>query len=116
VKSMEEAMASVKSVEITRAVRNTQIKGLKIKKGQAIGVIDDKDIVAAGPDTVQVLLKSLAEAGAESSEVMTVYYGTDIDAAEAEATANRIRKEYPEKQVEMVRGGQPFYSYIVSVE
>jgi dihydroxyacetone kinase-like predicted kinase len=113
---MEEAVAAVKTVEITRAVRTTQIKGLKINEGQAIGIIDDKDIVAAGDNTTGVLFEAIEKAGAGSAEVITVYYGADVEQTQAEETVGQIRSKYPDKQVEMVAGKQPHYHYIVSLE
>ncbi|MBM4451522.1 MAG: DAK2 domain-containing protein [Chloroflexi bacterium] len=113
---MEEAIAAVKTVEITRSVRTTQIKGLKIKEGQAIGIIDDKDIVAAGDSTTDVLFETINKAGADSAEVITVYYGTDVEQSQAEEIVAQVRSKYPDKQVEMVAGKQPHYHYIVSLE
>ncbi len=116
VQAMEEAVATVKTVEITEAARSTQLQGLKIKKGQAIAIVDDENLVAAGDNTAEVLFEALDKAGIESAEVVTVYYGADIEAAQAEQVVQKIRDKYPEKQVEMVSGGQPHYRYIVSLE
>jgi len=113
---MEEAIAAVKTVEITRAVRDVQIKGLKIKKGQAIGIIDDADIVAAGNSEDEVLFETIAKAGIDSAEVVTIYHGVDVEASQAERVAQQIRDKYTESQVETVAGNQPHYSYIVSLE
>ncbi len=116
VQAMEEAVATVKTVEITEAARSTQLQGLKIKKGQAIAIVDDENLLAAGDNTAEVLFEALDKAGIESAEVVTVYYGADIEAAQAEQVVQKIRDKYPEKQVEMVSGGQPHYRYIVSLE
>ncbi|MBM3119381.1 MAG: DAK2 domain-containing protein [Chloroflexi bacterium] len=116
VQAMEEVIATVKTVEITKAARTTQIKGLKIKKGQAIAIVDDEDLVAAGDSITGVLFQALGKAGIKSAEVITVYFGADVEAPEAEQVNQEIRKKYPEKQVEMVSGGQPHYYYIVSLE
>lgn len=116
VQAMEEAVATVKTVEITEAARSTQLQGLKIKKGQAIAIVDDENLVAAGDNTAEVLFEALDKAGIESAEVVTVYYGADIEAAQAEQVVQKIHDKYPEKQVEMVSGGQPHYRYIVSLE
>ena len=114
--AMEEAIAGVRTVEITKAVRTTQIKGLKIKKGQTIGIIDDENIVAANDNIMEVLFETLDRANVGQAEVVTLYYGADIDTAQAEETTQEICNKYPEKQIEMVRGNQPYYSYIVSLE
>jgi DAK2 domain fusion protein YloV len=116
VKAMEEAIATVKTVEITEAARSTQLQGLKIKKGQAIAIVDDENLVAVGDAPDDILFEAIDKAGIASAEVVTVYYGTDVDEAHAEQLAQKIRDKYPGKQVEMVSGGQPHYRYIVSLE
>jgi len=114
--AMEESMATVKTVEITKAVRNTQIKGLKMRKGQAIAIVDDEDIVAVGDSVAEVLFEAVAKAGIELAEVVTLYYGAEVETAQAEQVTEEIRNRYPGKQVEMVCGGQPHYDYIISLE
>ncbi len=116
VQSICEAIKSVKTVEVTTAARSTQIHGLKIKQGQAIGIIDDTDLVAAGDDVTTVLLESLKIAGIEAVELVTLYYGADLQAEQAEDVVKSLRDKYPGKQIELVSGGQPHYYYIVSLE
>ena len=67
-------------------------------------------------DTGSDFFEAIDKAGVGSAEVVTVYYGADVEAAQAEQIAQQIRDKHPEKQVEMVSGGQPHYSYIVSLE
>jgi len=112
---MRKAKSTVKSIEITRAVRSTQIGGLSIKKKQAIGLLDG-ELVAAGDNTTDVLNEVLAKLDLGETEVITIYYGDDTELAEAEQVSEAIRKKHPHLQVEVVRGGQPHYNYIVSVE
>ena len=115
-KAMEEAMTAVKTVEVTRAVRSTKINNLTIKDGQAIGIVDDNDIVAAGNIVSEVLLNALNKAGIESAEVVTIYRGADAGEDETEKVVQELQNTYPAKQVETVNGGQPHYNYIVSLE
>ena len=112
---MNKAKSAVKTIEITRAVRSTQINGLKIKKNQAIGLLDG-DLLAAGSDTAEVLNKMLAKLNLNETEVITIYYGADTEPTEAEQVSVTIREQHPQLQVEVVRGGQPHYNYIVSIE
>ena len=114
-KLMTRAKSAVKSIEITRAVRSTQIKGLKIKKKQAIGLLDG-DLVTAGDKTTDVLNQVLAKLNLDEAEVITIYQGADTKPAEAEKVSSTIREQHPQLQVEVVNGGQPHYHYIVSVE
>jgi DAK2 domain fusion protein YloV len=116
VKAMEEAIAAVKTVEITEAARTTQVQGLKIKKGQAIAIVDDEKLVAGGDNIDEVLFEALDKTGIASAEIVTVYHGADVEATQAEQVVQKIRDKYPEKQIEMVSGGQPHYYYVVSLE
>ena len=112
---MKEALSIVRSIEITRAVRSTKLNGLSIKKKQAIGLLDG-DLVAAGDNTTDVLNEVLAKIGLDKAEVITIYYGADTEEAEAKQVSATIREKNPDLQVEVVRGGQPHYNYIVSIE
>jgi DAK2 domain fusion protein YloV len=116
IQAMKEAVAAVKTVEITEAARSTKLQGLKIKKGQAIAIVDDENLVAAGDNTADVFFEAIDKAGIASAEVVTVYYGADVETAQAEQLIQKVRDKYPEKQVEVVSGGQPHYCYIVSLE
>jgi DAK2 domain fusion protein YloV len=116
VKSMSEAIAQVKTVEITKSVRSTKINNLSIKEGQYIGIIDDKDIVSSNDDIEKVIFTSIKKADIGSYEVITLYYGSDVTDDIAEKISEKIRTQYPDKQVEVVNGGQPHYYYIISLE
>ncbi len=115
VKLMKEAQGRVKTVEITQAVRPANLNGLRIRKKQTIGLLDD-DLLAAGNDVVDVLNKILAKVNLRKSEIVTIYYGQDTKKSEADEVGESIQTKYPQLQVEVVRGGQPHYSYIVSIE
>ncbi len=114
-KLMKKAMAAVKTIEITRAVRATQLGNLKIRRKQPIGFLD-RDLVAVGSSAVDVLDKVLARLDLSKAEVITVYCGADAKTAEAEQVSDSIREKHSQLQIEVVPGGQPHYSYIVSVE
>jgi len=112
---MKKAMSAVKSIEITRATRSCKIGDLKIKKKQPIGKLDG-ELVAVGDTTIDVLNQVLTKVDLNKVEVITIYYGADANSAEAEQVGSRIREQYPQLQIEVVRGGQPHYNYIVSIE
>ena len=112
---MKEATSTVKTIEITQAVRSTQLNGLSIKKKQTIGLLDG-DLLAAGNNAIEVLNKILAKIDLERSEIITIYYGADTKPAQAEQVSAQIREQHPQLQVEVIRGGQPYYNYIVSIE
>ena len=115
VQIMKKAMSGVKSIEITRATRSTKIGELKIKKKQPIGLLDG-DLIATGKNNADVLDQMLAKLDLDKVEVITIYYGADTKSAEAEEISSRIREQHPQLQIEVVRGDQPHYNYIVSIE
>jgi len=112
---MTRAISAVKTIEICRAVRSTKLGDLKIKKKQPIGFLDG-DLVAVGESGLEVLNKMLSELDLGKIEVITIYYGADTKSDEAEQVASDIRNRYPQLQIEVVRGGQPHYNYIISIE
>jgi len=112
---MEKAKDSVRTIEITRAIRTTRLGDLRIRKNQSIGLLDT-ELVAVGNNPLDVLNQVLEKIKLEDYEVVTIYYGQDIPQAEAEKLAAELREKYPNLQIEIVRGGQPHYEYIVSIE
>jgi uncharacterized protein len=112
---MENALGSVKTIEVTQSVRATKINGLKLRRKQPIAILDD-DLVAAGETDLDVIQKVFAKLELKEAEVVTIYYGADVEIADADEISAEITKRYPHLQVEVVRGGQPHYTYIISIE
>jgi DAK2 domain fusion protein YloV len=113
--NMNQAQAEIRSIEITRAVRDTRLGRLDIKKNQAIGFLDG-DLVTVADKAEEALNQVLERVEPDKAEVVTIYYGADTSTTEAEKAAAAIREGYPQLQVEVVQGGQPHYNYIASVE
>ncbi|NLK28844.1 MAG: DAK2 domain-containing protein [Clostridiales bacterium] len=112
---MTEEMQKVKSGQVTYAVRDTSIDGKEIKQGNIMG-IGDKTIMAVGSDikeTTIELIKSLAD---DESELISLYYGEEVEEETAEELAEEVMAIYPDMDVEVHYGGQPIYYYILSVE
>jgi dihydroxyacetone kinase-like predicted kinase len=112
---MENALPSVKTIEVTHAVRATKINGLRLRRRQPIALLDD-ELIAAGETNIDVVNKVLSKLNLKQSEVITIYYGAEAEVAEAEQLSAAITEKYPHLQVETIRGGQPYYSYIISIE
>jgi DAK2 domain fusion protein YloV len=113
--AMEAAIKHVDTVEITRAVRSVQIDGVNVREGDIIGLVNGR-LVTAGPDETPVTREALTRMGAERHEIITVYYGEDIEAPAAQALAQQIKQWFPGVEIEVVSGGQPYYAYIISAE
>jgi uncharacterized protein len=114
-KLMEKARKSVRTIEITQAIRSTKIGDLRIRKGQSIGLLDT-DLVAVGNSVLDVLNQVLEEIDLDEAEVVTIYYGEDVKEEAAQKITDGIRDKYPNLQIEVVKGGQPHYQYIISIE
>jgi len=112
---MDKARQAIRSVEITRAVRSATLDGIAIKKKQALAFLD-RALVAVGNESQVVMNKALSKAKLNQAEVVTIYYGEMIEKEQAEAVSAALREKYPNLQIEVVRGGQPHYEYIISVE
>jgi len=112
---MTRAISAVKTVEICRAVRSAKLGDLKIRRKQPIGFLDG-DLLAVGESALEVLNKMLSKLDMGKIGVITIYYGADTRSAEAEQVASDIRNQCPQLQLEVVRGGQPHYNYIISIE
>jgi hypothetical protein len=114
-KAMEKAISRVKSIELTRAVRETRLNGLEIRKGQFIAILNDEDLIARADRVGDTILEALGKAGADKAAIVTVYYGAEIKGAEAQEIAQEIRDRY-KAEVEVVQGGQPHHNYVISLE
>ena len=112
---MDDSLDSVKSGQVTAAVRDTKINGLDIKKGSYMGIVDGKiEIIedTLNDATISMLTKMLDE----DSENVTIIFGegaTQSDADQIEAKAIEID---PELEVEIHEGDQPVYPLLISVE
>ncbi|MHB8927030.1 MAG: DAK2 domain-containing protein [Bacillota bacterium] len=112
---MKGAINRVKTGEVTYAVRSTTYQDVTIKEGDIIGITDDA-IAAVGADFDEVLAKMVERLVTEDDEVITIFYGSEVDPARAEAVAGRLREAYLDREIEMHYGGQPLYYYLLSVE
>ena len=115
VAEMNELIESVKSGEVTYAVRDTEYKGVKIKKGEFIGIADG-EIVTSNAERKETACKLVAELLDDDSEIITVMYGQGVVEDELEAIALCINTHHPDVEVEFIEGNQDIYSYIIAVE
>lgn len=108
-------IGSVKTGQVTYAVRDTVIEDKEIKQGDYMG-IGDKGILSVGRDMRFVAEEMVAGMVDDMSELISIYYGSDVEEADAESLRAGIESAYPSCDVELQYGGQPIYYYVVSVE
>jgi len=115
VQAMKKAMSLVKSIAVTRAARSSRLGSLSIIRRQPIGFLDG-ELVTVGDSVIDALGKTLAKVALDAAEVITIYYQGSSERSEIEQLNTGLRQQYPHLQIELVRGGQPHYNYIASVE
>jgi len=115
VEAMTKALDDVISAEITIATRSVNIDGVDVREGQIIGLLDSK-LAVSGNELGDVLFEILNLCSAAESELITLYYGEDLSAFQANQLADSVREEWPDQEIELVEGGQPYYQLILSVE
>ena len=111
--NMTESLKAVSSGEITYAVRDTTIDGREIHSGDIL-FLGDNGLLSVGKDILSAVKEALPKMG--EGEILSLYYGEDVKAEDAEALVSEIQKDYPDLEIELQNGGQAVYYYLVSLE
>ncbi|MFR3910092.1 MAG: DAK2 domain-containing protein [Clostridium paraputrificum] len=114
---LKELMKSVKTGSVTYAVRDTELEGSnqKVEAGNKLGLIEGK-IKEVGADTYEVAEKVIENMVDEDSELITVFYGEDINEDEVNDFISKLEEKYDECDVQCYKGDQPLYYFFISVE
>ncbi|CAI2595252.1 hypothetical protein AKUH3B101J_07060 [Apilactobacillus kunkeei] len=115
VSEMEDMLDTVVSGDVTNAVRDTEIDGVKIKKDDYMGIIDGK-IKVVKDDLNETTIDMIKEMLDEDSEVVTIIYGEGMTQNQADELAEQVEAIDDDLEVEVHPGGQPVYPYLISVE
>lgn len=113
--NMQNEIGSVKTGEVTYAVRDTVIEDKEIKQGDYMG-IGDEGILSVGSRIEDVTFSMISEMMDEDRELISIYYGQEVSEEAAEELKSRVEESFSECDVELQYGGQPIYYYIVSAE
>ena len=113
--AMRGALDSVRSGEITTAVRSTTIDGVDVEEGQAIAILDG-GLAAAAASPNDALAVMLDAAELDDGALVTLFYGAGLAEETAEEAAAAIGARPGGIEVEVHEGGQPHYHYLVSIE
>ncbi len=109
------ALSNVKTGQITYAARNSNFDGHKIKSGDHMALVDE-GLLYNHPDRSQTVSHLAQEMGKATPSFVTVFYGENVDEAEAEQTKKTFEENCPGAEVQLISGGQPVYFYLVSAE
>ena len=113
--AMTEAASHVSTAQITYAARHSDFDGFDIKEGDYLALLDGK-LFDTGRD-LDALLSKLAESAKEKdAEFITLFYGEDVSAEDAQAVQEMFEETCPDAEISLLPGGQPVYYYVISIE
>jgi len=112
---MEGALSGVKTGQVTFAVRDSVFDGKPISQGNILGIADGK-IVAVDDNVLETTVKLVEQMVDDESEIITLFYGEEMNREEAEKIAAILTDTYPDCEIELHPGGQPLYFFIIAIE
>ncbi|MPZ23742.1 MAG: hypothetical protein GEU28_09390 [Dehalococcoidia bacterium] len=115
IRAMNAALHGVRSGEVTRAVRDLRLGDVDIRAGNYMAIVDG-DLVAAAGAIEEAVTRALSMMTGPDSALIALYPGRDVDDASASSLTAAVREAWPDHEVEVVRGNQPYYEYFISVE
>lgn len=113
--NMIEAIGDVTDASVTYAVRDTTISGKEIHKDDIIGIAS-KDIISSGKSIFDVVTDTVDKLMNEDISLVTLFYGEDVKEDDAEEVREAIEEKYPDIDIDVIKGDQPIYYYIISLE
>ncbi len=114
-RNMKSALKNVKSGEITFSIRDSEINGVQVKKDDFIGIFE-KEIIVDSPNKVEatkILVDAMVD---DETALLTVLVGTDVSKEESDAVKAYIEEKYADIDLDMRKGGQPVYSFLIGAE
>ena len=115
IEDMSDIVSNMRSAEITYAVRDTEINGVKIKNGDFIGITKG-EILVSTPTRIETAHKLLDDMIDEDREIITIFHGVDSTEEEILAVVEYAKKLNPDIEVDLINGKQEIYSFIIAVE
>ena len=113
--SFNDVISTVKTGEVTFAVKDLNMSDIKVKKDDIIG-LDQKNIRAVGNDINKVSMDLLRQLIQKDDSLVTIYYGEGCDEMMAYKLRDSLEEEYKDIDIEVVEGSQPLYYYVFSIE
>ena len=112
---MSRSLDTVDTAQVSFAARDSVVDGMKIKEGQMLGmengaitVVEDSALTAAYKITRHLCNRK--------TTMVTIFFGEGATEEEATELESMIRDKFKDIETAVIPGGQPVYSYIISVE
>lgn len=113
--NFKDLMSQVKTGSVTYAVRDTEIDGIEIKEGNMLGLVEGK-IKEVGNEKFETAEKVIEDMVDDDSELITIYYGAEVEEKEVDEFVSRLEEKYSDFDVQCYEGNQPLYYFLMSVE
>ena len=114
-RNMKSSLKNVKSGEVTFSIRDCEIKGVKIKKGDFIGIFE-KEIICGVEDRNRCLIELLIKMVDDESSLLTLILGEDVSREDVFPVKKEIEELFPDLNIDIKEGKQPVYSFLVGIE
>ena len=115
VDDMKDSLSEADCLEITTSTRTVELNGVKVDKGEIIGLLNGT-LLVTGESVVEACINLLKKTDLDVRERITLFYGSDLTEEEAKKIADEIAENFPEHEIELHNGGQPHYQIIMSLE
>lgn len=115
VDDMKDSLSEADCLEITTSTRTVELNGVKVDKGEIIGLLNGT-LLVTGESVVEACINLLKKTDLDVRERITLFYGSDLTEEEAKKIADEIAEKFPEHEIELHNGGQPHYQIIMSLE
>jgi fatty acid kinase len=115
VRSMERAAKDIRTAEICKAVRTVRLGDVDVEEGEYISIVDG-ELVASNAAIDEALDEALERMVSDDSSLVTLYPGVQVKVGDANKVAERLGATYTDVEIQVVRGDQPYYDYLISVE
>ncbi len=118
VAEMQEALEILVSISVTHIIRDSRIKGVKVRKGDYVALDRTDHVLASGRRLEKIVYEAIKKAldGKEDKEVGTIFYGQDVKEEHAAKLLEGLSEEFEDLEFELHYGGQPYYYYLISIE
>jgi hypothetical protein len=113
--AMEDSLTQIATGEITQATRSVTIDNVKVHEGEILGLVNGR-LCISGATLAGVLEQMLIDMEMDERELVSLYYGADVNEQDAQQVAHQIETLYPDVEVEVLPGGQAHYFYILGAE
>ena len=115
VSEMTESLSSVKTGQVTFAIKDTTIEGVEVKKDFYMAM-NGKQILCSVKDKLVALKELMNTMVNDMTSIVTLIYGEDVESSDAQAVLEELEVKYPDVEFDLIEGNQPVYSFIIGVE